>query len=122
MLPSHFVAFRRISVAFFRISVAFCRISVAFFCIFRIFVSSFAGLYRIYHMPLRAFSRGPTVAFFAFFRRTCPALRGMPGAARKKRRAKNEKMKIPLFLVFRFWFFILGFSFACTPHHVPEYT
>jgi hypothetical protein len=75
------VAFCRISVAFFRISVAFCRISVAFFRIsvafFRIFVSSFAGHYRIYHMPLRAFSREPTVAFFAFSRRPCLAFRGM---------------------------------------------
>jgi hypothetical protein len=124
----------RISVAFFRISVAFCRISVAFrrisvaFCrIFRIFVSSLAGHYRIYHMPLRAFSREPTVAFFAFsrrtcpafrrtcpaFRGTCPAFRGMPAAARKKRRAKNEKWESPCF-----WFFVLPHTAPCVQVHM----
>jgi hypothetical protein len=83
--------FRRISSHFRRIFSHFRRILSHFRRIFRIFVSSFVGHYRIYHMPLRAFSREPTVAFFAFSRSRPPP------------REKNEerKMKIPLFLVFR---------------------
>jgi hypothetical protein len=104
--------FRRILSHFRRILSHFRRILSHFVAIFRIFISSFAGHYRIYHMPLRAFSREPTVAFFAFFRRTCPAFRGMAAAARKNEERKTKNENPPVF----------GFSFSRTPHRVPQYT
>jgi hypothetical protein len=54
-------------------------------------------------MFLRAFSREPTVAFFAFFRS-----RPLPRGKNEERKTKNENP--PVF----------GFSFAYTPNVVPR--
>jgi hypothetical protein len=109
VLLSHFAAFpshfRRILSHFRRIFSHFRRISSHFRRIFRIFVSPFSGHYRIYHLPLRAFSREPTVAFFAFSR-------GWPLPREKNEGQKTKNENPPVF----------GFSFSRTPHHVPTYT
>jgi len=125
-------------------AVAFCRISSHFRRIFSHFRRIFSHFRRILSHFRRIFSHFCSFLFHplpditAYI--TCPYARFPvdrlshfshfsaelvpPSAGCPPPREKNEerKMKIPLFLVFRFWFFILGFSFACTPHHVPKYT
>jgi hypothetical protein len=97
-LISHF----RISVAFPSHFFAFPSHFVAFPSHFVAFPSHFFAFFAFLFHPLPAitayitcsYARFPVSRpshFSHFSRRTCPAFRGTAAAARKKRRAKNEK-------------------------------
>jgi hypothetical protein len=111
--PSHFVAFPSHFVAFPSHFFAFPSHFVAFL---------FHPLQAITAYITCPYARFPVSRLSHFSHFPAALVPPSAGARRRAEKTKSEKrkMKIPLFLVFRFWVF--GFSFSRTPHHVPKYT